>query len=63
MPVWLLPLLIKFVLPIVLKVLEKTGCVNAAEKLAIKAGTKIIEVAESVEIEPDFPPQNARGQR
>lgn len=48
MPVWLVPLLIKYGIPIVISILDKTGAINWAEKVALKAGYNIVEGAEGL---------------
>lgn len=63
MPAWLLTLLMRYGVPLAIEILRRSGFINWAEVLAIKAGMSVKETIESLETfsEPsDFPPQ--RGQ-
>lgn len=58
MPAWLVPLLIKYGVPVVIAILEKTGVTNWAESVALKAGYTIVEGAEGLKrysAPSDFP--------
>lgn len=50
MPAWLLPLLIKYGVPILIKFLEKTKAVNMAERIAVKAGYEILTDIDGLKI-------------
>ena len=43
MPLWLLPFLLKYGVPVVIAILEKSGLTNWAEKVAVKAGYSLLE--------------------
>ena len=51
----LLPYLIKFGISVAVSILEKTGCINAAEKFGLKAGTHVIQAVESVQTYDEYP--------
>lgn len=63
MPVWLIPLLIKYGVPIVISILQKTGAINWAEKVALKAGLGVVEGVEKTRVYsapsdyPNAPPE------
>ena len=55
MPVWLLPFLVK----LLVAVLEKTGFISHAEKVAVKFGVKVVEEVQDIKTysdpDKDFP--------
>ncbi|MGB9154406.1 MAG: hypothetical protein WCD70_15120 [Alphaproteobacteria bacterium] len=58
MPVWLVPLLVKYGIPLVISILQKTGIISGVEADGIKAGTHVLKAVESVKTysQPDdFP--------
>lgn len=63
MPAWLLPLLLKYVLPVVLEWLQKSGHINAAEELAAKGAVAMVKEVKDMNTYPDYPSQNSKGQR
>ena len=54
MPAWLVPLLIKYGIPLAISILQKTGVVNAAEAFGLKAGTHVIQVVSTIKATPDY---------
>ena len=50
MPSWLLPILLKYVLPIVIQWLQKEGYINAAESLAAKGAVDIYKEVKSIKV-------------
>lgn len=65
MPAWLLPLLIKYGVPVLIAILRKTGFIDAAEALAIKAGVKVAQAVETLETfhNPEDFPAGKNGQK
>ncbi len=43
MPAWLVAAFIKYGVPLIISILQKTGAVNAAETFALKFATKTVE--------------------
>lgn len=55
MPVWVLPLVIKFVLPFLLQELVKSGAMSELEASAIKGIGDLVAWAKNLKIEATFP--------
>lgn len=50
MPAWLLPLLLKYGVPLVIKLLTKLGVTNWAERVAIKFGISAYQEIQNIHI-------------
>jgi hypothetical protein len=55
MPPWLFPLLLKYGVPLLITILQKTGAVNWAERLALKVGAKAVEAVEEIKAYQEYP--------
>lgn len=55
MPIWLLPLLLKYVLPLIIQWLEKEGFMGAAESLAAKGVANLYVDLKNIKTEGSYP--------
>lgn len=55
MPAWLLPLLIKFVLPFILRELVKSGMISEAKAIAIKYGIDFEQFLANLKTYQEYP--------
>ena len=55
MPVWAVTLLWKFLVPIMIDVLRRTGAVNAAEAWAARAATSVVTTVGELKVDPSYP--------
>lgn len=59
----MLALFIRFGVPILIQILQKTGAANWAERVAIKFGSEVIESVENLQTTDEFPSEDSKGQK